>query len=555
MKRSLFGKTLAAALLCLVVSVLVPAQVRALQDGDFTYEQTATTVTITGYTGAGGVVTIPAKIDNRVVVRIGESSFENNQTITKVVLPEGLIEIYPFAFSGCTNLASVSFPSTLFYLAQGAFANCPLTSVDLPEGLHEIEESTFAGARFTTVTIPKGLVFVNRLSFERCMNLQTIKVAEGNETFFSQDGLLCECNDRTGYQKQLVICPAGKTGNLILPDWVTGISIGTFYYSKLTSVTLPDTLTHAWKAFNHCSNLTTINIPGGVTTLLDTFDDCPKLRTITLGSGIRTIAGSALADLPALASVSIPATVTTIESGAFASCGKLSQVYFAGDAPAMGKDVFKGCAANLTIYYLKGNKGFTNPWLGHPTKVYTGPATPTGIKAGSAGYTSMKISWSKVPDATGYQVYRATSKTGTYKRVADTTATGYTDKSLTTGKTYYYKVRAYRTIGATKVAGAYSPIVSAAPKPAAPAGVAAVRVSNSSIKVSWKKVSGATQYQLYRATSKTGTYTKIKETTSLSYTNKGLKDNKTYYYKVRAYHTENGKKVYGSWSSVVKAKP
>ena len=74
--------------------------------------------------------------------------------------------------------------------------------------------------------------------------------------------------------------------------------------------------------------------------------------------------------------------------------------------------------------------------------------------------------------------------------------------------------------------------------------------SSKAIKVSWKSVSGANGYEVYSSTSKSGTYKKIKTTSSLSYTNSGLKKGKTYYYKVRAYKTFNGKKVYGSYSSV-----
>ncbi len=207
-------------------------------------------------------------------------------------------------------------------------------------------------------------------------------------------------------------------------------------------------------------------------------------------------------------------------------------------------------------------------WLAGSTAVSTNPtysfaatgartyraefaATVPTVKAASASYTSVKISWNKLTGAKGYQVYRATSKTGTYKKIADTTSTSYTNKSLTTGKTYYYKVRMYTS----SKTYSYSSIVSAKPVPATPTGVKAKRVSNSSIKVSWTKVSGATKYQVYRATSKTGTYKKVAETTSLSYTNKSLTDNKTYYYKVRAYRKVGSSKVYGSYSAIVSAKP
>ena len=55
------------------------------------------------------------------------------------------------------------------------------------------------------------------------------------------------------------------------------------------------------------------------------------------------------------------------------------------------------------------------------------------------------------------------------------------------------------------------------------------------IKVSWKKLEGVTNYEVYRATSSGGKYTKVKTTTSTSYTVKSLTKGKKYYFKVRGY--------------------
>jgi len=182
------------------------------------------------------------------------------------------------------------------------------------------------------------------------------------------------------------------------------------------------------------------------------------------------------------------------------------------------------------------------------------PATPT-LTAKSAGYTSIKLTWTAVSGRTGYKLYRATSSDGTYSLVKTTTSTSYTNTGLKTGKYYYYKVRAYRTVGSTTTYGNYSSYKYAKPVPSAPASVKAARVSSKSIKVTWGAVSGATRYQVYRATSKTGTYS-LKATTSNRYfTNTGLTTGKYYYYKVRAYHLEGSTKVYGSFSAVVYAKP
>lgn len=125
---------------------------------------------------------------------------------------------------------------------------------------------------------------------------------------------------------------------------------------------------------------------------------------------------------------------------------------------------------------------------------------------------------------------------------------------ITANKSY---VKAYRTIGGSKVYSSLSSAVSAKPNLEKPATVKTVKASSTSIKVSWSKVNEASGYELYRAPSKSGTYSKIKTLTTrsmVSYTNKSLKKKKTYYYKVRAYRLVNGKKIYSSYTSVVSYK-
>ncbi|WP_066248914.1 S8 family serine peptidase [Neobacillus drentensis] len=179
------------------------------------------------------------------------------------------------------------------------------------------------------------------------------------------------------------------------------------------------------------------------------------------------------------------------------------------------------------------------------------PSAPTSVKAASAGYNKVTVSWDKVTGATGYDIYRSASKTGIYSKAVTVSGSSYSNSSLTTGQTYYYKVVAYSTVEGKKLSSPYSSIVSAKPALSTPTGVKAEKASKTSIRVTWSKVSGASGYELYRATSKTGGYTKVKTTSSTSYTNSKLTKGKTYYYKVRTYRTVNGKKVYSSYSSIV----
>ncbi|AZU64689.1 S8 family serine peptidase [Neobacillus mesonae] len=181
-------------------------------------------------------------------------------------------------------------------------------------------------------------------------------------------------------------------------------------------------------------------------------------------------------------------------------------------------------------------------------------AAPATVKAASADYNKLTVSWAKVTGASSYDVYRATSKTGKYTKAATVKGTSYSNSGLTTGTTYYYKVVANGTVDGVKLASPYSSVVSGKPALKTPTGVKAAKASSTSVKVNWSKVNGASGYQVYRATSKAGKYSAVKTVTSgktVSFTNTKLAKGKTYYYKVRAYKTVSSKKVYSSYSAVV----
>ena len=183
--------------------------------------------------------------------------------------------------------------------------------------------------------------------------------------------------------------------------------------------------------------------------------------------------------------------------------------------------------------------------------------TPKISSVKSASYNSIKVKWKAVAGADQYYVYRSTSKDGSYKKVKTLEAgsTSYTDKKLTTGKKYYYKLKCSGTTNKKTTSG-YSEVKGAKPVPATPKVTLASSKKNQ-MKVSWKQISGATGYEVWRTDKKDGKYSKlttISKAKTVTYTDKKAKSGKTYYYKVRAYKTVNGKKVYSSYSSVVSKK-
>lgn len=183
-------------------------------------------------------------------------------------------------------------------------------------------------------------------------------------------------------------------------------------------------------------------------------------------------------------------------------------------------------------------------------------ASSTTVTVRAADYKTAKITWKSVKNADSYQVYRSTSKNSGYKKISTTAKVSLTDTKLKTGKTYYYKVRGYAKIKDTDVYSKYSTVKSVK---TSLGKVSSLKVETGKAKVtaSWSKVNGASGYKIYRSTKKSGGFKCVKTVKSgstVKYVNKNLKKGQNYYYKVRAYRTVDGKKVYGSYSSVKKVR-
>jgi len=180
------------------------------------------------------------------------------------------------------------------------------------------------------------------------------------------------------------------------------------------------------------------------------------------------------------------------------------------------------------------------------------PKNTKSVKTTLYGYDDVKISWSKVSDVNGYKIYYKKSGDSEYSLLKTTTKTSYKKKNLSDGVKYYFKVVTYKVSNGEQIesTGKTSEIYTLKKVTSVKA-----KKSGSQVKISWKNISGETGYQISKSTSKrkTGTITTYKTTKGKSKTISASKG-KTYYYKVRAYKTVDGKRIYGPWSSVVKYK-
>ncbi len=208
--------------------------------------------------------------------------------------------------------------------------------------------------------------------------------------------------------------------------------------------------------------------------------------------------------------------------------------------------VFGKASVYITIAGYKGEKKVDDAFS-------IGLGNVTALKAALVDCTSIKLTWDETPGAHGYMIYRST-QSGTrgslLKKLTDSDAVYY-DQSVTLGETYYYTVRAYRKISGKQTYGEYSSQLKQKAKPAKVEGVTAKRQTYNSIKISWNTLEGACGYRVYRSDSENGTYKSIatiKNGTTAQYINKSVTCGKTYYYKVAAYYSCDGNKLFGNKS-------
>jgi len=181
-------------------------------------------------------------------------------------------------------------------------------------------------------------------------------------------------------------------------------------------------------------------------------------------------------------------------------------------------------------------------------------ARVNNFKVKSRGTNSIKFSWSKRDNVTGYKLYKYNFTSKKWKRIATVKGskkTSYTVKKLTPGYGNKYRIRTYVIKNGKTYHGPWNDVLPAATKPSK----IAIKSFTSNVKlnatVKWKK-RNATGYQIYLSKSplfKNKKVYKVKSNDTLKKTITGLNNNETYYVKVRAYKTYYGVTSYGAWSS------
>lgn len=362
-------------------------------------------VSVTGYTGPGGAVVIPATIEGKPVTTIASNSFFNLASLTDIIFPNTLTNVGSLAFANCTGLRNLTLPPGV--IGSGVFSNCTaLTNLVVPNNVTSLFHREFSGCTaLTSLTLPGSISSLGAQAFQNCSNLNAIyfpsNAPTADPTAF--DGANQVTNyylpKTTGWGATL----AGRPTVPILFTHTTnnGTITITRYIGIWGSVTIPPTIngrpvtTLGNGAFYQCSSLTNIDIGSGVTNIAgQAFVQCTNLLTITVSSlnpvyssrdgvllnksqttllyypggragryaipnGVTTIPNYAFQVCPRLTSVTVPGSVTTISTLAFNEDPSLATIFFQGNAPNAAWSSFV-IQSTTTGYYLPGTTGWGN---------------------------------------------------------------------------------------------------------------------------------------------------------------------------------------------------
>lgn len=203
---------------------------------DFEYDTAEGGIKITKYLGNGGYVKIPDTIDGKTVVEINSDAFDGCVGLVGIYIPAKLTTISVFGRSHLEGCINLE-------SIKVADDNPSYYSFD--DVLYAKEEEGLTMmvcpiAKKGILKIPSSATKLSygfgNISLYECEYIEGINVAEGNPNFCSIDGLLCQKTDEGDIA--LVVYPKAKGGEIVIPDGITSVEQIFYDRTDITSVTI-----------------------------------------------------------------------------------------------------------------------------------------------------------------------------------------------------------------------------------------------------------------------------------------------------------------------------
>ena len=282
---------------------------------------------------------------------IGDYAFKNCSDLTSLTLPSSVTRIGDYAFYNCSGLTSLTLPSSVTRIGDYAFYNCSgLTSLTLPSSVTSIGEFAFRYCSgLTSLTIPSGVTSIGMSAFEYCSSLTSLTLPSSvNEIgIYAFHG----CSGLTS-----LTLPSSVTSSI--RDYIfDGLKECNYFIDSDLETYLAHT--HDWKYipvdeikyYHNGQELTKLEIPSGVDKIGSySFYKGVNLTSLTIPSSVTSIDRSAFEGCSGLTSLTLPSSVTSIDRSAFEGCSGLTSLTLPSSVTAIGGSAFEGCSGLTSIY-------------------------------------------------------------------------------------------------------------------------------------------------------------------------------------------------------------
>ena len=298
------------------------------------------------------------------VTRIGDYAFKNCSGLTSLTLPSSVTRIGDYAFNNCSGLTSLTIPSSVTSIGMSAFEYCSsLTSLTLSSGVTSIGMSAFEYcSSLTSLTLPSSVKEIGIYAFHGCSGLTSLTLPSSVTSSIRDyifDGLK-ECNYFIDSDLETYLAHTH--------DWkYIPVDEIKYYHNgqELTKLEIPSGVDKIGSySFYKGVNLTSLTLPSSVTSIdRSAFEGCSGLTSLTLPSSVTAIGGSAFEGCSGLTSLALPSSVTAIGGSAFEGCSGLTSIYVSWESPlSIAASTFKDANTEKCILYVpKGT--YDDYWL------------------------------------------------------------------------------------------------------------------------------------------------------------------------------------------------
>lgn len=425
------------------------------------------------------IISVPQGISGNVYIaeginEISNSLFSSCENLKSINLPVGITAIRDSAFYNCTNLVSVSIPNTVKIIEDSAFYNCyKLHSVCLPDSLDMINEFTFTNCNnLKHLSIPKSIKIIEADAFKNCDSLDNV-VYGGT----MNDWQNIELSDNAIYFEKPVFIYNSENkfweNEFFIESLPTCIKYGVKYIrcslcEEKTEITHTKTLPHT-KSDNFIITAPTCTKEGYTTYVCSACgnsfkDDFIKLKDHTLKTIITKATATKNGKIDQICEV-CKKTISskTIYAAKNIKLSSTSVVYNGKvRTPTVTVKDSRGITIsknNYTVTYQRGRKEvgiynvtvkFKGNYAGTKTLTFNIIPKSTTIKKLTPGKKMFSITWAKqTTGITGYQIQYSTSSKFTKSNTITVKGRNYTVcgiSKLSAKKTYYVRIRTYKTI-------------------------------------------------------------------------------------------------------------